>query len=150
MLRDKRHQLIIEIISAKEIDTQEELCEELRRRNISVTQATISRDIKDLKICKVSGTQKKYRYASIDTYVSSVSDRMTNLFSECVLSINVANNLIVIKTLRGNGSTVGVFVDSLQINEILGCVAGDDTLLIIVDNVENTEGVVEQLKAYLK
>lgn len=150
MQRDKRHQLIIEIIAAREIDTQEELCEELRKRNINVTQATVSRDIKDLKICKVSGTQKKYRYASIDTYVNSVSDRMTNLFSECVLSINLANNLIIIKTLRGNGSTVGVFVDSLQINEILGCVAGDDTLLVIIDTNEHAVGVVEQLKAYIK
>lgn len=150
MHRSLRQQTILEIITNNEIDTQEELCEQLRKRNFNVTQATISRDIKELKLYKVAGIQKKYKYASIETYVSSVTDRMTNLFRECVLSINVAKNLIVIRTLRGNGSTVGVFVDSLQIPEIIGCVAGDDTLLVIVDTDENAYKVVDSLHEYEK
>lgn len=149
MQRTLRQQKILEIIANKEIDTQEELCEELNKVNFNVTQATISRDVKDLKLYKVAGTQKKYRYASLETYVESVADRMTNLFKGCVLSINFAKNLIIVKTLRGNGGTVGVFIDSLQINEIIGCVAGDDTLLIVVDSDEHALKVMEILKEYL-
>ena len=149
MQRTLRQQKILEIIANKEIDTQEELCEELNKINFNVTQATISRDVKDLKLYKVAGSKKKYRYASLDTYVDSVTDRMTNLFKGCVLTINSANNLIIIKTMRGNGSTVGVFVDSLQISEIIGSVAGDDTLLIIVDSNEHTQQVISILREYL-
>lgn len=149
MQRSLRQQKILEIISSKEIDTQEELCDELVKANFNVTQATISRDIKDLKLYKVAGTKKKYKYASFDNYVDSVTNRMTNLFKGCVLGIKHSNNLILVKTMRGNGSTVGVFVDSLQINEIIGSVAGDDTLLIVVDSNESTQNVVDLLKDYL-
>ncbi len=149
MQRSLRQQKILEIIASKEIDTQEELCDELIKANFNVTQATISRDVKDLKLYKVAGTTKKYKYASFDSYVDSVTNRMTNLFKGCVIGIRSANNLILIKTMRGNGSTVGVFIDSLNIDEILGSVAGDDTLLIIVDSNEHTQGVLDILKDYL-
>ena len=147
MQRSLRQQKILEIIATKEIDTQEELCEELNKANFNVTQATISRDVKDLKLYKVAGTVKKYKYASFDSY--SVTNRMTNLFKGCVLGIKSANNLILVKTMRGNGSTVGVFVDSLNIEAIIGSVAGDDTLLIVVDSNDHTEAVMEILKEYL-
>lgn len=149
MHRSLRQQKILEIIATREIETQEELCEELNKANFNVTQATISRDVKDLKLYKVAGTQKKYKYASFDTYVDSVTNKMTNLFKGCVLSIKYANNIILIKTLRGNGSAVGVFVDSLQIAEIIGSVAGDDTLMIVVDTNENSPKIVNMLKEYL-
>ena len=148
MQRAKRQQKILEIIANKEIDTQEELCDELNKSNFRVTQATISRDVKELKLYKVAGVQKKYRYASLDVD-DGVNNRMTSLFKGCVLSINSANNLILVKTMRGNGSTVGVFVDSLKINEIIGSVAGDDTLLIVVDSNEHTPVVVTLLQEYL-
>ena len=148
MQRAKRQQKILGIIANKEIDTQEELCDELNKSNFRVTQATISRDVKELKLYKVAGVQKKYRYASLDVD-DGVNNRMTSLYKGCVLSINSANNLILVKTMRGNGSTVGVFVDSLKINEIIGSVAGDDTLLIVVDSNEHTPVVVTLLQEYL-
>ena len=148
MQRAKRQQKILEIIANKEIDTQEELCDELNKSNFRVTQATISRDVKELKLYKVAGVQKKYRCASLDVD-DGVNNRMTSLYKGCVLSINSANNLILVKTMRGNGSTVGVFVDSLKINEIIGSVAGDDTLLIVVDSNEHTPVVVTLLQEYL-
>ena len=148
MQRAKRQQKILEIIASKEIDTQEELCDELNKSNFRVTQATISRDVKELKLYKVAGVQKKYRYASLDVD-DGVNNRMTSLYKGCVLSINSANNLILVKTMRGNGSTVGVFVDSLKINEIIGSVAGDDTLLIVVDSNEHTPVVKTLLQEYL-
>lgn len=149
MQRSLRQQKILEIITQKEIDTQEELCEELNKACFNVTQATISRDVKELKLYKVAGETKKYKYISFDSYVDNVTNRMTNLFKCCVLSIRSANNIILIKTMRGNGSTVGVFVDSLKISEIIGSVAGDDTLLIVIDSNENTPKVMDILKEYL-
>jgi transcriptional regulator of arginine metabolism len=149
MHRNARQQKILEIISVKEIDTQEELCAELNKLNFNVTQATISRDIKDLKLYKISGNTKKYRYACLESDDDTVSGRMKNLFRECVQTINFANNIIVIKTMRGNGSTAGTFVDSLQLKEVIGSVAGDDTLLIVVDNNENTPIIAEKLREYI-
>jgi transcriptional regulator of arginine metabolism len=150
MHRNARQATILDIISKKDIETQEELCAELNKLNFNVTQATISRDIKDLKLYKVAGTTKKYKYAYIEGDGDAVNNKMRNLFRECVQSINWANNIIVIKTMRGNGSTAGTFVDSLQFTEIIGSVAGDDTLLIVVDSNEDTPVIVEKLREYIK
>ena len=149
MHRNARKKKILEIITLKEIDTQEELCAELNKLNFNVTQATISRDIKDLKLYKVNGTEKKYRYACLESEDDSVNGKIRTLFRECVQTINFANNIIVIKTLRGNGSTAGVFVDSLQFKEIIGSIAGDDTLLIVVDTNENTARIADKLREYI-
>ena len=122
----------------------------MNKLNFNVTQATISRDIKDLKLYKVAGTTKKYKYAYIESEGDVVTNKMRNLFRECVQSINFANNIIVIKTMRGNGSTAGAFVDSLQYSEIIGTVAGDDTVIIIADSNENTPILVDRLKEYVR
>lgn len=149
MHRNARQATILDIISKKDIETQEELCAELNKLNFNVTQATISRDIKDLKLYKVAGTTKKYKYAYIEGEGDVVTNKMRNLFRECVQSINYANNIIVVKTMRGNGSTAGAFIDSLQFSEIIGSVAGDDTVLIVVDNNENTVVLADRLKEYI-
>lgn len=150
MRRNARQSAILDIIAQKDIETQEELCAELNKLNFNVTQATVSRDIKDLKLYKVAGSTKKYKYAYIEGDGDVESGRMRNLFRECVQGINFANNLIVIKTMRGNGATAGAFVDSLQYKEIIGTVAGDDTVLIVVDNNENASELVAKLKEYIK
>lgn len=149
MYRNARQAKILKIISKNEIETQEELCSELNKLNFNVTQATISRDIKDLKLFKVSGSVKKYKYASLEGAQEELSPRMINLFRESVISINHANNLIVIKTMRGNGQGGGSFVDSLQLDEIIGSVAGDDTVLVVVDSTEHTAAVADKLREYL-
>ncbi len=150
MHRNARQAAILELISQKDIETQEELCNELNRLNFNVTQATISRDIKDLKLYKVAGTTKKYKYAYIEGEGDAVNNKMHNLFRECVQSINYANNLIIIKTMRGNGSTAGAFIDSLQLKPVIGTVAGDDTVLIVVDSNDNTPEIVAKLNEYIK
>lgn len=150
MHRNARQATILDIISKKDIETQEELCAELNKLNFNVTQATISRDIKDLKLYKVAGTTKKYKYAYIEGEGDVVTNKMRNLFRECVQGINYANNIIVVKTMRGNGSTAGAFIDSLQFSEIIGSVAGDDTVLIVVDNNENTVVLADRLKEYIR
>ena len=149
MYRNARQHKILELIASKEIDTQEELCAELNKLNFNVTQATISRDIKELKLYKVAGSTKKYKYACLDKGQNSVQDKMQTLFRECVVSINYANNIIIIKTMRGNGGTTCVFIDSLQLKEVIGTIAGLDNVLIVVDSNENAPIIAEKLKEYI-
>ena len=149
MLRSARHAKILEIISQKEIETQEELCAELNNINYVVTQATISRDIRDLHLFKVAGVEKKYRYAYINDGESDISPKMKNLFKNCVISLNAAQNLVVIKTLTGNGANAGSIVDKLNYEEIVGSVAGDDTLLVVCKDTECANVVVEKLTAFI-
>lgn len=150
MLRSARHAKILEIISHKEIETQEELCAELNCLNYVVTQATISRDIRDLHLFKVAGIEKKYRYAYINDGESEISPKMKNLFRECVLTIRAAQNLVVVKTLTGNGANAGAVVDKLNYAEIVGSVAGDDTLLIVCEDNIGAESVVAKINDFIK
>ena len=150
MLRSARHAKILEIISTKEIETQEELCAELNARNLVVTQATISRDIRDLHLFKVAGIEKKYRYAYINDGESEISPKMKNLFRECVISVRAAKNLVVVKTLAGNGANAGAVVDKLNYGEIVGSVAGDDTLLIVCETDETAQTVVEKINGFMR
>ena len=149
-MRSGRQAVILEIISSMEIETQEELCAELTKRNYNVTQATVSRDIKELRLFKVAGVEKKYRYAYIDDGNNKISPKMHNLFRECVLTMRPAMNQVVIKTLRGKGSNAGMIVDKVNLPEIVGTLAGDDTLLIVTESVEAAKIVVEKLSEFLK
>ena len=150
MLKSARHAKILEVIAYKEIETQEELCEELEKQNILVTQATISRDIRDLRLFKVAGTEKKYRYAYINESDNEISPKMRGLFRDCVLSVNAAQNLVVVKTLTGNGANAGAVVDKLNHDEIVGSVAGDDTLLIVCHDNASAQAVVEKITEFIK
>ena len=150
-MRSGRQDAILDIISSQEIETQEELCAELAKRNYAVTQATVSRDVKELRLFKVAGVEKKkYRYAYIEDASNKISPRMHNLFRDCVVSVQSALNQVVVKTLRGNGSNAGVIVDKLNLPEIVGSIAGDDTLLIVTENEEKAKIVVAKLNEYLK
>lgn len=150
MLRNARHSKILELIEEKEIETQEELCEELAACNFSVTQATVSRDIKELHLFKVRGIKKRFRYAAITEKEGGISDKMRLLFQACVVDIRAINNLIVIKTINGNGGNAGNVIDKLDYREVLGCIAGVDTLLVICDSAENVKAVVNRLQAIVK
>jgi len=150
MLRSARHAKILEIISRKEIETQEELCAELNALNLVVTQATISRDIRDLHLFKVAGVEKKYRYAYINDGESEISPKMRSLFRDCVVSVRSAKNLVVVKTLTGNGANAGTVVDKLNYAGIVGSVAGDDTLLVVCENNENALAIVDKINEFMK
>lgn len=150
MLRSARHAKILEIISRKEIETQEELCAELNALNLVVTQATISRDIRDLHLFKVAGIEKKYRYAYINDGESEISPKMKSLFRDCVVSVRAAKNLIVIKTLTGNGANAGTVVDKLNYGGVVGSVAGDDTLLIVCEDDERALLVAEKINEFMR
>jgi transcriptional regulator of arginine metabolism len=149
MLRSARHAKILEIISHKEIETQEELCAELNAINYLVTQATISRDIRDLHLFKVAGVEKKYRYAYINDGEGEISPKMKSLFRDCVINVAYAQNLVVIKTLTGNGANAGAVVDKLNYEEVIGSVAGDDTLLVVCKDTDAAATVVNKITAFM-
>ncbi len=150
MLRNARHSKILEIIEEKEIETQEELCSELALSNYTVTQATVSRDIKDLHLFKVKGINKRFRYAAVTESETGISDKMRALFQTCVVNICPVGNLIVVKTLNGNGSNAGVVIDRLDYREVVGSIAGDDTVLLICETPEKAQTVIRRLEAIVK
>lgn len=150
MLRSERHKKILELIGRKEIETQEELCDELNKENYVVTQATISRDIRDLHLFKVAGIEKKYRYAYIGENEGEVSEKMRNLFKNCVVGVAVAQNLVVVKTMTGNGANAGAVVDKLNLESVVGSVAGDDTLLVVCRDNAAAESVQLRLSDFLR
>ena len=149
MSKIKRQQKLLDIIKQYEIETQEELIGILNGCGFEVTQATVSRDINELHLIKVSGVHKKYRYAQVTQSKQIDNTKFLNLFKAAVVSIEAAQNIVVIKTLISNGGPVGATVDSLNYKEILGSVAGDDTLLIVTHNAQEALDVVEKLRALL-
>ena len=131
MSRSTRQSKILDIIANKDIDTQEELTERLNNEGYKISQATISRDIKELGLVKTLSSNNKYKYTSVKSKDIRVSEKHLNVFREAVITIVSANNLVIVKTLSGSANAVGMVIDQLHFPEMLGSVAGDDTLLII-------------------
>ncbi len=146
MTKKDRQKVVLELINEFEIDTQEELTAKLNERGIEVTQATVSRDINELNLIKISGKIKKYKYAQIDIKNAALSEKIVSLFREIVVSITCCNNLIVVKTLSGNASAAGMVIDKMNIPQVLGSIAGDDTLLIVTKSNADAEIMIKKLK----
>lgn len=138
MARTGRQLKLIEIINKNEIETQEALAEALRNEGYLVTQATVSRDIKDLGLIKVMTPNKTYMYAQPASTEQKSSGKMLNLFRECVISIDYAGHLIVIKTVSGGANSAATLVDKLNFPEVMGCVAGDDTILVVIKDQQKS------------
>lgn len=149
MARTGRQLKLIEIINKNEIETQEALAEALRNEGYLVTQATVSRDIKDLGLIKVMTPNKTYKYAQPASTEQKSSGKMLNLFRECVLSIDYAGHLIVIKTVVGGANSAAMLVDKLNFPEVMGCVAGDDTIMVVIKDQTKMVPIVEKLKSLL-
>lgn len=147
MIKESRHQAIINLINSVDVSTQEELTEKLIEKGFFVSQATISRDIKELNLIKVEGANKKTKYAKIHLQQNKLTPQRISLFKQITLSIEIANNLIVLKTISGNASAAGMAVDEINFPQVLGTVAGDDTLLIITKTSTDAEIVVKGLKS---
>lgn len=150
MLRNARHSKILELIDEKEIETQEELCRELADANFSVTQATVSRDIRELRLFKVAGQKKRYRYTAIGKTEGELSDKMRLLFQACVETIHVVGNMIVIRTINGNGGNAGIVIDRLNFEEVAGTIAGVDTVFTVCKTPEDALLVKERLERIIK
>ena len=130
-MKNARQGAILKIIESMDISTQGELAEELRRQGVKATQATISRDIKDLHLYKTPNEYGIYRY-QVGEVQEDMTDRLNRMLRDSVLEIQSANNQIVIHTLSGSAQVVGEAVDSMHWQEVLGTIAGDNTLLVIV------------------
>ncbi len=148
-MKSARHNLILEIIETMDIETQEELAEELKRRGVKVTQATVSRDIKELRLLKVLSENGGYKYATVERAEKGMNDRFARILAESIVNIESVNNLIVISTLSASANAAGEAIDSMKWSEVLGTIAGDNTLLIIARSNEAVESVLGRINALL-
>ena len=130
-MKTVRQMAILDIIAKQDVETQEELAEALRDRGIQVTQATVSRDIKELSLLKVLTPSGSYKYATADKAENGLSERFIRMLAESLLSVAASNNLIVVKTLSGSANVAAEALDSLHWPEILGTLAGDNTVLTV-------------------
>lgn len=132
-MKNQRQAKIIEIISTRNVETQEQLLAELQKEGFRATQATISRDIKELRIVKELTSIGTYRYTTTANEVAgSFSSRLNTIFKECVVSLDYAQNIIVVRTLPGLASAAGSAIDAMSLNSIVGSLAGDDTVMVVM------------------
>jgi len=131
-LKIARHAKILELIEKYDIETQDELAQKLCEEGFMVTQATVSRDIREMKLTKIATERGKQKYSVITGNDTEITERLTRVFKEAVVKMDYAQNMIVIKTLEGMGMAVAVALDNMQNPEILGTIAGDDTVFCVV------------------
>lgn len=148
MIRTARQNKILELIANKDIDTQTELTSELRKEGYKITQATVSRDIKQLGLLKTATATSGYKYIYPETKAQDT--RLLTIFRESVISIDKAINLIVLKTISGSANSACVIIDKLNIKGVAGTLAGDDTIVVIIKTTEEVNYVYNELRKLLK
>ena len=144
-MKVSRHAKIIELISQYDIETQEELAEYLNNAGFKVTQATVSRDIRDLKLTKVSVNGGKQKYV-VHRQEEGMSEKYIRVLKDGYVSMDMAQNILVIKTVSGMAMAVAAALDAMKWNEVVGCIAGDDTIMCAIRTVEDTEAVMEKIR----
>ena len=149
-MKSVRHDLILDIIDKKDIETQEELAAELKARGVKVTQATVSRDIKELRLLKVLSDHGGYKYATVERAEKGMSERFIRILSESVISLDNVGNLIVIKTLSASANAAAEAIDSMKWSEVLGSIAGDNTILVIARSEEAVESLMARFNTLIK
>lgn len=145
---NKRQRRILELIEEHEIGTQKELAECLQKEDFNVTQATVSRDIKALQLVKVRVDEDTYRYASQEnTGITDSKFRM--IMREFIMSLDYSENIIVVNTAPGNANPVAAALDQISWNEVIGTIAGDDTVLLVIKPLDAVAEIVERLNSYI-
>ena len=150
MIKSLRHEMILDIIENQTIETQEDIAAALKARNVFVTQATISRDIKELRLVKTMSAKGAYKYATVDRAESGITDRFGRIFSESALSIDSAGNLLVIKTISGAANAACEALDAMKWPGIMGTIAGDNTLLVIARSADDVDDIVRRFKTMVR
>ncbi len=140
-----RHAKIHELINQHEVETQDELVKLLEKEGFSVTQATISRDIKQLRLIKVLSSNGSYKYSTIKEQSEIITEKFIKIFKDSLLNIDHAENIIVIKTLPGAAQAAGAALDSMNRDEIVGTLAGDDTVFLVVRTRKDIQPLIEFL-----
>lgn len=148
-MKYSRHSKILELINKHEIETQEELAKTLCDSGFNVTQATVSRDIKELRLIKVLTKEGRYKYATLKQHETSMSERFKKLFRDSVISIDYANSIIVVKTLVGAANAAAAALDALNLKDVVGSLAGDDTIFVLIRNEENIDIAIKELENLL-
>ena len=145
-MKTGRQSKIIEIIQKNEVETQEELSEFLVREGYSVTQATVSRDIRELKLTKIPMNNGRQKYAILNDATDDMSQKYARVLRDGFVSMDMAQNILVIKTVSGMANAVCAALDSMQIQEIVGSIAGDDTIMCAIRTVEDTTILMKKIK----
>lgn len=144
-MKISRHAKIIELISQYDIETQEELADRLNNAGFKVTQATVSRDIRDLKLTKLSVDGGRQKYVVLRTENGGLSEKYIRVLRDGYVSMDMAQNILVIKTVAGMAMAVAAAVDAMQWKEVVGCIAGDDTIMCAIRTTEDTRVVMDKI-----
>ena len=144
-MKTRRQTKILELIKKYEIETQEELAEYLKHEGFKITQATVSRDIRDLKLTKVPTEGGRQKYAIHQSVETEMSDKFIRVLKDGFVSIDMAQNILVIKTVSGMAGAVCAAIDSMHLNEIVGSIAGDDTIMCAIRTMDDTIKVMDKI-----
>ena len=145
-MKTKRQTKMLELIKKHDIETQEELSDYLQKEGYQVTQATVSRDIRELKLTKVAMSNGRQKYAALTEANEDLSEKYTSVFRDAFVSMDMAQNILVIKTVSGMAMAVAAAIDAMHLHEIVGCIAGDDTIMCAVRSVDDTIAVMSRLR----
>lgn len=146
-MKKSRQEKIVEIIRDNDVETQEELAGRLCDAGFTVTQATVSRDIRELKLSKVSAGDGRQKYAVLKQGGGPVEDKYFRVLRDGFSSVDMAQSILVVKTVSGMAMAVGAAIDALHFPEVVGCIAGDDAIFVAVRTAEETETLMEKLKS---
>ncbi|MBR5800653.1 MAG: arginine repressor [Lachnospiraceae bacterium] len=149
-MKRSRHQKIKELVELYEIETQEELADKLREAGYTVTQATVSRDIRELKLSKVPMGDGRQKYTILIHSDHYLSDKYIRVLRDGFVSMDMAQNILVVKTVAGMAMAVAAALDAMKLKEIVGSIAGDDTIMIAVRTVEDTQLVMGKIRGVLE
>ncbi len=145
-MKTGRQTKIVDLINRYDIETQEELAVHLNREGYHVTQATISRDIRELKLTKISTGEGKQKYALMHDGVAGMNEKYLRVLHDGYVSMDMAQSILVVKTASGMAMAVAAAIDAMRWSEIAGCIAGDDTIMCAVRSAEDTEKVMEKIR----
>ena len=145
-MKIQRHAKIVELINKYDIDTQEELARRLKEAGFRVTQATVSRDIRELRLTKIAVNGGKQKYMVMNNQSSELDEKYLRILREGFLSMDMAQNILVIKTVSGMASAVCAAIDAMKMREIVGSIAGDDTIMCAIRTVDDTYAVMKKIR----
>ncbi len=145
-MKVNRHVKIVELVNKYMIETQEDLTEKLKQEGFQVTQATVSRDIRDLKLTKVQTDDGRQKYVVLKATENALRDKYIRILKDGFVSMDMAMNILVIKTVSGMAMAVGAAIDEMHWHEVVGCIAGDDTIMCAIRTMEDTAVVMDKIR----
>ncbi len=149
-MKRQRHEVVVDLINKYDIETQEELAAYLKEEGFEVTQATVSRDIRELKLSKIATGNGKQKYIILKNDDSHLGDKYIRVLRDGFVSMNMAQNILVIKTVQGMAMAVAAALDAMKFPEIVGCIAGDDTIMAAIKSTDETKVVIGKINEILE